>query len=279
MKKHSNSGMTGEQAPKRTKSRGPAQRDTKEVMAELVGKLAGKLDVQAVSASAGAERRRDGLLPNRERLTVGVGLGDQWSSYCILGLEGETPAEEPLPTKQDDVAEFFQALTRARVVIEVGTHSARVRELIAGCGHDVLVANPQLMDGSKRRKRKSDRIDANKLARLGRVDPQSSNPMQHGSTEVRQDLVVLRARDALVAARTKLIKTTRVLVKSMGTRLPKCSSPSFAEKVTEALPAEVREAMLPLVGLAAGLSCEETSGGSAEAGSPVASAMGQWRGL
>jgi hypothetical protein len=30
-----------------------------------------------------------------------------------------------------------------------------------------------LMEGSKRRKRKSDRIDAHKLARLGRVDPQS----------------------------------------------------------------------------------------------------------
>jgi len=35
------------------------------------------------------------------------------------------------------------------------------------------------MDGSKRRKRKNDRIDANKLARLGRVDPQSLHPIQH----------------------------------------------------------------------------------------------------
>ena len=153
MKKHSNSGMTSEQTSKRTKSRGPAQRDTKEVMAELVGKLAGKLDAQAVSGSAGAERRRNGLLPNRDRLTVGVDLGDQWSSYCILGLEGETLAEGQLPTTQEDVAAFFQALTGTRVVIEVGTHSAWVRELIAGCGHEVLVANPRLMDGSKRRKR------------------------------------------------------------------------------------------------------------------------------
>src|SRR5262249_31519830 len=40
------------------------------------------------------------------------------------------------------------------------------------------------------------------------------------------------------------------LVKSMGARLPKCSSPSFPKKVEEALPAEVREALLPLVRLA-----------------------------
>jgi transposase len=53
------------------------------------------------------------------------------------------------------------------VVIEAGTHSAWVRDVIAECEHEVLVTNPQLMDGAKRRKRKSDRIDARKLARLG----------------------------------------------------------------------------------------------------------------
>jgi transposase len=71
---------------------------------------------------------------------------------------------------------------------------------------------------------------------------------------VRQDLVVLRARDALVAARTELINATRGLVKSMGTRLPKCSSPSFAEKVEGTIPAELSDALLPLVRMAAALS-------------------------
>jgi transposase len=40
----------------------------------------------------------------------------------------------------------------------------------------------------------------------------------------------------------------------MGARLPKCSSPSFPDKVEKALPAEVREALLPLVRLAEALS-------------------------
>jgi transposase len=129
-----------------------------------------------------------------------------------------------------------------------------VREVVVGCGHEVLVANPRRMDGTKRRKRKNDRIDANRLARLGRVDPQSLFPLEHRGTEVRQDLVVLRARDALVSVRTELINTTRGLAKSMGTRLPRCSSPSFPKKVEEALPTEVREALLPLVRLAETLS-------------------------
>jgi transposase len=110
------------------------------------------------------------------------------------------------------------------------------------------------MEGSKRRKRKNDRIDAKKLARLGRVDPESLHPIKHRSAEVRQDLVMLRAREALVAARTELINATRGLVKSMGARLPKCSSPSFAQKVEATVPAQVREALLPLVRMTTALS-------------------------
>jgi transposase len=249
LKKHSKSCRRSEVSSKRAKSRGPVQRDAKEVMAEVLGKLTGKLDAPTVSTSAQENRRGNTVGPNRDRLTVGVDLGDRWSQYCILGLEGETLAEGQLRTTQEDVGEFFRGLTTARVVLEVGTHSAWVQDVITELGHEVLVANPRLMEGSKRRKRKNDRIDANKLARLGRVDPQSLYPIRHRSREVRQDLVVLRARDALVSVRTELINTTRGLVKSMGTRLPRCSSPSFAEKVKDAIPAEVREALQPLVQL------------------------------
>jgi transposase len=229
-------------------------REPKEVLAELVEKLRGKLELKTTSASPGEAGPRAELSPNLDRLTVGVDLGDQWSHYCILGLQGETLSAGQVQTRQAEVAEFFDALTPARVVIEVGTHSAWVQEIIAGEGHEVLVANPRLMEGSKRRKRKNDRIDANKLARLGRVDPQSLHPIEHRSREVRQDLVLLRARDALVSARTELINTARGMVKSVGKRLPKCSSRSFGWQAEKELPDEIREALLPLVQLADALS-------------------------
>jgi transposase len=250
MKKDNNSGKKSESTSKRTKSSGPVRGETKEVLVELVTKLKEKLDSKKVTARSAGEKHEHGALrPNFDRLTVGVDLGDQWSYCCILGLEEETLAEGQLRTTQEDFATFFQDLNEARVVVvvEVGTHSAWVQEVIGGCGHEVLVANPRLMDGSKRRKRKNDRIDAHKLARLGRVDPESLHPIRHRSREVRQDLVILRARDAMVAVRTELINTTRGLVKSMGTRLPKCSSRSFAQKGEEAVPVEIRDALLPLV--------------------------------
>ena len=57
-----------------------------------------------------------------------------------------------------------------------------------------------------------------------------------------------------MAVRTELINTTRGLVKSMGRRLPRCSSRSFASQAEEGLPVEIREALLPLARLAKALS-------------------------
>jgi hypothetical protein len=115
LKKHNNSRKKSEPTSKRAKSRGPMQRDTKEVLAELVGKLKEKLDPKKVAAtSAREEHERGELRPNLDRLTVGVDLGDQWSHYCILGLEGETLAEGQLRTIEEDFATFFKGLNAAR---------------------------------------------------------------------------------------------------------------------------------------------------------------------
>jgi transposase len=256
MKKHSNSLKQSEAPAKRRKLGVVVERKPQEVMAELVVKLAGQLDVEIVPAVEGKKDGRDAVRPNLDRLTVGVDLGDQWSNYCILGLGGETLVEGQFRTRKQEVAEFFQALAMSRVVVEVGTHSAWVREIIAGFGHEVLVANPRLMEGSKRRRRKSDRIDAEKLARLGRMDPKSLHPIEHRSTEVREDLVILRARDALVKSRTELINSVRGQVKSMGGRVTGCSSVAFSQKAIAEIPEEVHETLQPLLRLIATLSEE-----------------------
>ena len=75
MKKHSKSRQRSEASTKRVKSRGPVQRDVKEVMAEVLGKLTGKLDAPTVSTRAQENRKGNTVRPNLDRLTVGVDLG------------------------------------------------------------------------------------------------------------------------------------------------------------------------------------------------------------
>jgi len=77
------------------------QRDSKEVMAELVAKLTERLGPKPAQENATEVKAHGAVGPNRDRLTVGVDLGDQWSNYCILGLEGETLAEGQLRTTQE----------------------------------------------------------------------------------------------------------------------------------------------------------------------------------
>ena len=144
MKKHNKSSQRSEPSLKRTKARGPVQRDAKEVLAEVLGKLTGKPNAPAELTRTKENRRGNTVGPNRDRLTVGVDLGDRWSQYCILGLEGETLAEGQLRTTLEDVREFFQALTVARVVMEVGTHSAWMQDVITEWGHELPVANPRV---------------------------------------------------------------------------------------------------------------------------------------
>jgi transposase len=60
-------------------------------------------------------------------------------------------------------------------------------------------------------------------------------------------LALLRSRDALVGARTKLVNHIRGAVKSFGARLPKCTAESFHNRVAEHLPQELGPALEPVL--------------------------------
>jgi hypothetical protein len=62
LKKHNNSGKKSEPTSKPTKSPGPVLRDTKEVLAELVGKLKETLDFKKVAATSAGEKHQSGEL-------------------------------------------------------------------------------------------------------------------------------------------------------------------------------------------------------------------------
>ena len=64
--------MKKEPRAKRAKAQRPVQREPKEVLAELVEKLQGKLAVKATSASQAEAGARGELSPNLDRLTVGI---------------------------------------------------------------------------------------------------------------------------------------------------------------------------------------------------------------
>ena len=133
------------------------------------------------------------------------------------------------------------------MVLEAGTHSGWISRLIESYGHEVIVANPREVRKIYQNDRKNDRSDAQILARLARFDPQLLEPIRHRTAPMQADLATIRARETLVTARTKCVNAMRGLVKSMGGRLPKCSTESFCKRVSADVPAELEAALRPLI--------------------------------
>jgi transposase len=184
----------------------------------------------------------------RTERTVGLDLGDKYSYLCVLDTEtGKLVEDGRLRTIPDDFRRRFDSEQRMKVVIEVGTHSTWISRLLSECGHEVLIANPRktrLIYGDKH---KTDKLDAQKLARLARVDPELLYPIEHRGEQSQTHLALIHSRDALIRSRTQLINHVRGTVKSFGARLPKCSAESFHKKVADALPSELAEALEDVV--------------------------------
>src|SRR5436190_10458336 len=191
----------------------------------------GKVSVEAPQDTCDLGHRRWKV--QREGLTVGLEVGDKISHYCVLNEEAEVVERGKLKTTPAALQPWIEALPAGtRVVLETGTHSSWISRLMEQARQEVLVAQPRKMPQIYACKRKNDRRDAEKLARTGRLDPNSMGPIRHRSAEQQADLAVIQARDALVQVRTQLINTVRGLVKGTGERLMGCSSRSFARQVS-----------------------------------------------
>ena len=183
----------------------------------------------------------------QEPLTIGMDLGDKTSRYCVLNRSGEILLEDSVGTNRKALTEKFSGMGGCRVAVEVGTHSPWVSRLLSQLGVEVIVANARQVKLISSSTRKTDRMDARLLARLARVDRELLRPIRHRSEEGHMDLLLIRLRETLVEARTKLINAARGLVKALGERVPACDADSLGEKQMERLPENLRKALEPLM--------------------------------
>jgi transposase len=183
----------------------------------------------------------------KQKLTVGLDLGDRTSRYCILDEAGDVVSEGQLPSTEAGLSALLGKMPSSRVALEVGTLSPWVSRHIAAMGHEVIVANPHKVKLITQSVRKNDRADAQQLARLARVDPQLLSPIRHRGEEAQADLAVIRARAELVEVRTALINSARGLAKPMGERLKKCDAGAVKESLGDGHSEAVRRVVGPLL--------------------------------
>src|SRR4030095_5002711 len=128
---------------------------------------------------------------SRQRLTIGLDLGDRSSWYCVLDATGEIVLEQKLRTTPKAMQEVLGGMPRCRIALETGMHSPWVSRVLSELGHEVIVAHARNVRLIRESRKKDDRLDAQTLARM---DPQLLSPVKHRSAKAQADLTVIRAR-------------------------------------------------------------------------------------
>ena len=181
------------------------------------------------------------------QLVIGIDLGDRTSHFCVMATAEATVVDRgEFRMAVEAVEQRFARYPRARIALEAGGQSAWVSRHLEALGHEVLVANPSRMALGGRRRRKTDRVDAEQLARIARLDPQLLFPIRHRSAEVQADLALLRSRDLLVRTRASLVLSIRGVCKAAGKRLPSASTAGFSRKTRAEVPASLEPALGPV---------------------------------
>jgi len=183
-----------------------------------------------------------------KRNSFGVDTSDKKSRVCMVSFMGEVLEETEIPTSVSGYTQYFKRQDKALVTFEVGTHSPWIEEVVRGLGHEVIVANPRKLALISQSNHKTDRRDARTLAKLVALSPELLGPVTQRSSDMRMDLTVEHARDALVDERTALVNTVRGLVKPTGHRIPKTiSTHAFHTKAMEHIPPKLVAVLTPLL--------------------------------
>ncbi len=151
---------------------------------------------------------------------VGMDVHSNYTTLCILDENGKIVKEQevhgPLPAA---VAAARQIQQPFMVCYEASCGYGWLHDQLAGVAAKVVVAHPGKVRLIFRSKRKNDRIDARKLAKLLYLDevPQVYVP----SAERRMWRELIEYRSRLVAKRTRVKNSIRALLRSLAIQPPK----------------------------------------------------------
>ncbi len=174
---------------------------------------------------------------------VGLDVGDRVTHLCELDGERRVCLRGKLATSEAALRRHFEAKPRCRIVLEVGSQSPWMSALLRSLGHEVLVADARRVALISNSHRKTDRRDAETLARMLAGMPELLGSVHHRGPQAQADLAIIRARDLLVRMRTRGVQHVRGTLKAFGLRVRSCSASSFHRAARKVVPELLRPAL------------------------------------
>jgi len=173
---------------------------------------------------------------------IGLDIGDRTTHCCML-QDREVISRRIAKTTHAGLDEALADYPAARVVLEAGSQSPWLSRHLRARGFEVHVVDPRRVQLISKDPRKTDRRDAEMLARLEHGMPELLGKVHHRGEQAQADLAMIRARDQLVRCRASLVQCTRSLCKAFGLRLPAASTAAFTKRVRDLVP----QALLPAI--------------------------------
>ena len=179
----------------------------------------------------------------------GIDVHLKTSDLCLLSPAGKVLERERFASTQAGFRKQFEGVARMRVVMESGGSTPWIYRLLCALGHEVVVVNPRRLRLIAESTLKSDRIDAEILARLSRFDLELLRPVYQRSPAGQELRTKIRVRSTLVRTRVALINQIKGTLRSQGVRFSSMTASSFVAKWGEAkIPRAMRALLEPLVG-------------------------------
>ncbi len=187
-------------------------------------------------------------------VTIGLDVGDRTTHYCVLDGERSVIARSTFRSTPVALSKTLAQFRGARVALEAGSQSPWMLRQLRNDGFEVHVVDPRRVQLISKDPRKTDRRDAEVLARLEASMPELLGTIHHRGEQAQADLSIIRARDLLVRMRTMTVQQVRSLSKAFGVRLPSASTVAFPRRVRELTPKTLRPALEPLLDMITDLS-------------------------
>lgn len=178
---------------------------------------------------------------------VGIDVHQKSSQVCELSEEGVILETCQIPSTESAYRRWFHNREPIRIVIECGGSSRWVSRLLGEMEHEVLVVNPRRVRLIAESTLKTDKIDAEILARLACFGGGLLRPVYQKGEEANILQTRLRVRTALVHSRTAMINSVRGVLRSFGFRIPGKTIRGFSLGYASLkISSELRKALDPL---------------------------------
>ena len=161
----------------------------------------------------------------------GIDLGVKSSAFCIVNEKGQLVAEEQIPTDEKCFERAFSRADMMQVVVEACPLAEWACQVLEELGHEAVIIDARQAKALVRSKKKTDKIDARKLAQMSRTGWYTK--VHRKSPQARELRSKHTARKGLITTQKGLNSRIRGIFRVYGVRVGQVSEGDFYERIEQ----------------------------------------------